>query len=89
MPLSLDFGGTYFNSYPDDLKKLLTDKGSQTNHELRSFGFNEGFLPRHTNEVLISLKKKNLIDIDSLDGKKANNFYISDKKRKVAIKLKK
>lgn len=83
------FGGTYYNSYPEDLKKLLTDKGALTNHDLRSFGLNEGFLPRHTNEVLVSLKNKDLIEINSLDGGKAGNFYISDKKRKVEIKLKK
>lgn len=83
------FGGTYYNSYPDDLKKLLTDKGALTNHNLRSFGLDQGFLPRHTNEVLVSLKNKGLIEINSLDGGKAGNFYISDKKRLVEVKMKK
>lgn len=67
------------SKYPNILEKLLKEKGPATNGQLYRFGLNNGYLPKHTKqalELLASAGKK--IDVESLDGKPAINFYFND-----------
>jgi hypothetical protein len=48
-----------------------------------------GFLPKHTNEILRRWKKEEIIEVIALDGKPVKGFYIQyDSERRVGFKLK-
>lgn len=79
--------GTY---YPAHLERHLAGAAARTNDELLEFGLREGFLPKHTNEVLRALAAQNRLHVAALDGGavRKNAFYLDSKPpRRVAISL--
>ena len=65
------------SGYPDRLKEYIRDASYRTNKEIYRFGLENGFLPKHTNEILRSWKKQHGFEIFTLDGKAVHGFYIS------------
>ena len=83
------FDGFQFNTeYPELLEAEIKNKGSMTNHELKEFGLLNGFLPKHTRELLKQWKDKGILGVEALDELPVNDFYIPDKKRRVHVKFK-
>jgi len=74
--------------YDKKVLEFLKQNSAATNEDLRNFGIENNFLPKHTKQVLDELKKKHEIEIISLDGKAALSYYLPDEKRLVNIKLK-
>lgn len=69
------------SEYPSKLKKYLKDRnGRVTNSDLYFFGLKNGFLPKHTNEVLKNWKKENSIIVLDENGEEVRRgFYIAYK----------
>lgn len=83
------FDGFQFNTeYPELLEAEIKAKGSMTNVELKEFGLLNGFLPRHTRELLKQWKVKGILDVEGLDGVPVKDFYIPEKQPRVRIKFK-
>lgn len=74
--------------YDQKVLEFLKQNSAATNEDLRNFGIENNFLPKHTKQVLDQLRKKYEIEIISLDGKAALSYYLPDEKRLVNIKLK-
>ena len=74
--------------YDQKVLEFLKQKSTATNKDLRNFGIENNFLPKHTKQVLDRLRKEYEIEIVPLDEKAALSYYLSDEKRLVNIKLK-
>lgn len=89
----LMFSGTDTLDYPNKLKNFLRDKKS--NAEVYDFSLHEGFLPKHTNDILNDLQKGGNLQVYNHDGTTAREgaFYINYQKykeepKKISIKYK-
>jgi len=83
------FDGFQFNTeYPELLEAEIKNKGSMTNHELKEFGLLNGFLPKHTRELLKQWKDKGILGVEALDDLPVKDFYIPSTDRRVSIKFK-
>ena len=83
------FSEIELSGYEQKVQAFTESSGYRTNDELYSFGLENGFLPKHTKSVLDSFVEKGLtVEIISLDGKPAKNYYLGDRKRRVGIGLK-
>ncbi len=80
------FSGAYSKNYDEKVLEYIINSEGRSNEELFDFGFENRFLPKHTNEILKRLLDNGQIIVESKDGQKANGFYIADRKRKVLIK---
>jgi len=80
------FSGAYSKNYDEKVLEYIMNSEGRSNEELFDFGFENRFLPKHTNEILNRLLENGQIIVESKDGQKANGFYIADRKRKVLIK---
>jgi three-Cys-motif partner protein len=77
------------SGYPQKLKSFISSAEYRTNSELYRFGLENGFLPKHTNDLLREWKKEEKIEVISLDGKPAKGFYIKyASERQVSFRLK-
>lgn len=74
--------------YDQKVLNYLKLNSAATNADLRNFGLENNFLPKHTKQVLDELRKKHDIEVISLDGKAALSYYLPDENRLVNIKLK-
>ena len=74
--------------YDQKVLEYLKQNTAATNADLRNFGLENNFLPKHTRQVLDQLRKKHTIEIISLDGKAALSYYLPDETRLVNIKIK-
>ena len=74
--------------YDQKVLNLLKQNDGVTNRELRRFGLENNFLPKHTKAVLDALRKDHLIEITTLDRKPALSYYLGDDERLVNIKCK-
>lgn len=77
-------------SYPSRVERFVTAAGRRTNEELFEYGLTEGFLPKHTGEVLRDLMNQGRLRVESLDGQpvRKNAFYLDGKQlRQIAISL--
>ena len=83
------FSEIELSGYKQKVQAFIESSRFRTNDELFSFGLENGFLPKHTKSVLDSFVESGLnIEIVSLDGKPAKNYYLGDRKRRVGIGLK-
>lgn len=87
--LMLDiFDEITLSQYDKKVFDFLKQNKEITNTDLRNFGLEHNFLPKHTKQVLDEISKSHKIEIISLDGKPARSYYIPDENRLVKIKLK-
>lgn len=77
------FKGISASNFPYLLEEFLRLHKKVSNEELYEFILQRSHLPKHANEVLKSLKKRNIIEVNSLDGLPAKGNYLGDKKRLV------
>lgn len=76
------FSEVEISNYPEKLKQYILQADYRTNKDIYFFGLDNGFLPRHTNEVFKEWQKSDKkFKIFLEDGKEArkNSFYISYK----------
>ena len=82
------FSELELSGYPEKLQEFIESDDSRTNHQLFEFGLQNGFLPKHTNQVLGQLKQDGVLQVFSLDGQPARGNYISFKsKRTVGFRI--
>ena len=82
--LSTDFD---LHGYRDIVEKYLRQNLNATNADLLELGLQNNFLPKHTRQILDSIKKDVGIDIISLDRQPATSYYLGNEDRLVNIKL--
>ncbi|MBN1452450.1 MAG: three-Cys-motif partner protein TcmP [Anaerolineales bacterium] len=70
------FSEIQLSGYPQKLKAFVSSAEYRTNAEIYKFGLENGFLPKHTNDVLRSWKQEEKIERISLDGQHAQGNYI-------------
>lgn len=69
------------SEYPNKLKNYLKDgNGRVTNSDIYFFGLKNGFLPKHTNQVLKDLKKENSITVVDENGEEVRRGHYIDYK---------
>ena len=73
------------SGYPDKLCRFILSARYRSNVDLYHFGLENGFLPKHTNEVLKTWKDRGELEVFSLDGKPVRGYYLSDSKRSIGI----
>jgi three-Cys-motif partner protein len=72
------FSEIELSGYPTRLRKYIAEgTDPRTNRDLYRFGLENGFLPKHTNEVLRDWKRQGVLEVLSLDGNLARSNYIS------------
>ncbi len=82
------FSEIQLSGYPQKLKEFISSGTSRTNSELYKFGLKNGFLPKHTNEILKGWKSDGSLEVISLDGQPTKGFYIQyNHERRVAFKI--
>jgi len=86
-PLGL-FDEIILSGYDGKLRDFIINSKGRTNSEITDFGYENGFLPTHSNDILKTLFNNDKIELISLDGKKAISFYLGNKDRKILIKMK-
>jgi three-Cys-motif partner protein len=83
------FSEILMSDYPIKLRNYIKDN-NPTNHDMYRFGLENGFLPKHTNDILKRWGKERTVQVEiiSLDGKPARSSYIEyDSKRRVRFKM--
>lgn len=76
------------SNYDRKVLMYLRENPTATNKDLRDFGLENNFLPKHTKQVLDRLREMHEMEIISLDDKAASSYYLSNEERLVNIKLK-
>ena len=76
----------HLSNYDQKLKKYIIESDGKTNLDITEYGYNEGFLPKHSNAILKGLLKSKVIEIISLDGGKPAGFYLDRNDRNVLIR---
>lgn len=85
---TLSFSEVQLSGYPQKLREFISSGNSRTNLELYKFGLENGFLPKHTNEILKGWKRDGSLEVVSLDEQPAKGFYIQyNHDRRVAIRI--
>jgi three-Cys-motif partner protein len=85
---SQSFSEIQLSGYPQKLRSYIAGAEYRTNTAIYQFGLENGFLPKHTNEILKGWKKEEQIEVISLDEKPVRGFYIQyDAERRVGFKL--
>ncbi|RTQ52379.1 three-Cys-motif partner protein TcmP [Hymenobacter gummosus] len=76
-------------NYPAKLVAYLAAAPSRTNEDLLEFGLAEGFLPKHTNEVLRKLQATGRLHVSASDGQNMRKgaFYLNNPDRMVRFSL--
>jgi three-Cys-motif partner protein len=72
---SPSFSEVQLSGYPQKLMKYIKEN-NPTNHDVYRYGLENGFLPKHTNEILRGWKKNSEVEVISLDGKPVKGFYV-------------
>ena len=82
------FSEIQMSGYTEKLKSFIGSAEYRTNSELYKFGLENGFLPKHTNEVLRTWRNEDILRLVSLDGDVVRGFYIEYKsKRRVGFQI--
>jgi hypothetical protein len=81
------FDGYQHSDYPELLRTELAQRVGMTNVELKLFGLEQGYLPKHTKELLQQWKDQGILEIESLDGFSVKGFYLDNDKRTIKVKL--
>lgn len=85
---ALSFSEVQLSGYPQKLREFITTGNTRTNSEVYKFGLINGFLPKHTNEILKVWKSEGILEVLSLDGKPVRGFYIQyNPDRRIALKI--
>ena len=84
------FSEIELSGYPQKLLAFINSTEYRTNAELFRFGLENGFLPRHSNEILREWKNNNPnFEVVSLDQKPVRGFYIEyNSDRRVGFRIK-
>ncbi|MCL4282140.1 MAG: three-Cys-motif partner protein TcmP [Flavobacteriales bacterium] len=82
------FDGYQHSDYPDLVKAELFQRGGMTNAELKLFGLELGYLPKHSKELLQQWKDQGILEVEALDELSVKGFYLDNDKRRIKIKLK-
>jgi three-Cys-motif partner protein len=86
---SLSFSEIQLSSYPQKLMAFIASAEYRTNAEIYRFGLENGFLPKHTNNVLREWKKEGKCELISLDSQPIRGNYVEyNSPRRVGIKIK-
>ena len=80
------FSEVEIDDYETKLKNFIFESDGKTNEEIRDYGYENSFLPKHSNHILKKLE--NEIEIVSIDGKDIKGTYLTNKSRQVLIKRK-
>lgn len=69
------------NDLEDKLKDFLK-QGDRFNYDVYEFTLRQGYLPKHTKEILVNWQNNHMLDVKLANGEKArkNAFYIKYKK---------
>ena len=82
------FSEIQLSGYPQKLREFISSGNSRTNSEIYKFGLENGFLPKHTNEILKAWKDQGILAVISLDKKPVKGFYIQyNHERRVAFRM--
>jgi hypothetical protein len=85
------FNGVQGSNYPQKLMDFICNSQYRTNEDIYNFGLLNGYLPKHTNQILRQWKKEHPnFEVFPLDRDKSpvRGFYIDGKpKRLVGIKF--
>lgn len=82
------FSGLTFSRYPSDLENYFRVEKKLTNQEIFEFGLQHGHLPKHSNKIINSMKKKGVMQIKSLDESPIKGNYIGDNSRIIEFEYK-
>lgn len=84
------FSESEVSNYPEKLFSYLKKNPDVTNRDLYFFGLQNGFLPKHTTQILKDMQIKNNVVTVALDSLpiKRGSFYIDDETRSIKIQLK-
>jgi three-Cys-motif partner protein len=86
---ALSFSEVQLSGYPIKLETFISGTQYRTNADIYRFGLENGFLPKHTNEILRDWKKEQKLEIISLDGQPVRGNHVEyNSKRKVGFKIK-
>lgn len=86
---SLSFSEVQLEGYPQKLRAFISSAEYRTNAEIYRFGLENGFLPKHTNQIVREWNKEDLIEIFYPDGLTARGNHIEyNSKRRVGFRLK-
>jgi hypothetical protein len=86
---SQSFSEIQLSGYPQKLKSFISSAEYRTNAEIYKFGLENGFLPKHTNDVFRDWKDKGSIERISLDGQTVRGNHIKyNSPRRVGFKMK-
>lgn len=78
------------SEYPKKLWAYIESAEYRTNKELFLYGLENGFLPKHTKNVLDTLKKDGSnFEVVSLDDNPVRGYYIDNLKRRVGFRVEK
>lgn len=80
------FSELEISNYPEKLKKFIKSGITKTNPDLYIFGLNEGFLPKHTTEILRKWQRNNpkfKVYLENGNEARRNAFYLSYKPKKI------
>ncbi len=84
------FRPTETSDYPELLRDFICTGDGKSNDEVRLFGLQHGFLPKHTNEILKDwIKSDNSLKVVALDGQpvRKSATYLSSKTRAMMYKF--
>jgi three-Cys-motif partner protein len=82
------FSAGELDDFEGKLYAFISSAQSKTNYELKMFGLECEYLPKHTLEALKALKKNDKIEAFDNVGKPVRFFYLSDKERLITIRRK-
>lgn len=89
------FSGIDHSDYSKQIERLLSENKIVTNGQLYVFGLKNGYLPKHTKQVLDRIRAQNFdFELISLDGENAKGYYINYKNygsnpdRKIGVRIK-
>ena len=82
------FDGPQHSEYPDLLKAELFQHSGLTNGQIKMFGLQQGYLPKHTGDLLKQWKEQGIIEVRALDGLPIKGYYLDNDERRIMIKLK-
>lgn len=82
------FSEIELSGYTEKLFQYIRNCPYRTNREIYRFGLENGFLPKHTNKILRTWKKRKDFKVFSLDDKPVKGFYIAyESERAVGFKI--
>lgn len=83
------FAPAELTNYPARIESFLAFNQICTNEDLLEYGLKEGFLPKHTNEVLKALTAKGRLVVTAQDEQpiRKNAFYLDNPDRQIRFSL--